>query len=264
MTIKNYRPFGFIALLGMTSLGVYSQGYASEINPSMAEEMASMSAPMGGMSSASHAKPTERGESASWTHSLPSFPTMSGEEADDSRGYYNRYGRGGYPGPWSGGPFNPMMMPPPWLMGNGPYPGGWGGTPPGYGWNSPPPPSSQNMPPQGVGNGSGGIMAILEMLGLDEDQRGVALQLMQEVQQKRMMTQAKVTEQKAKLMELYQAEPRDVAAIGKAYGEMFEAKRKLIEGSIDALNRFENQLKGPQKKMMRQFLMSSGALMMNE
>ncbi len=54
-----------------------------------------------------------------------------------------------------------------------------------------------------------------------------------------------------KLMEMYRADTRNVQAIGKVYGEIFEKRRQMIMLGIEAGNKVEKLLTKEQRKKMK-------------
>lgn len=54
-----------------------------------------------------------------------------------------------------------------------------------------------------------------------------------------------------KLMGMYRADTRDVQAIGKVYGEIFEKRRQMIMLGIEAGNKVEKLLTKEQRKKMK-------------
>lgn len=154
---------------------------------------------------------------------------------------------GGY-GPgmmWGGGPgaYGPGMM------------GGYGRGRYGYG------PGMMGAY-GGGGWGMGGMMGFagpgmmggsLYALDLSDQQRTQINQIQDEVRKKNWDVMGKLIDEQAHLRDLYAAEKRDPAAIGKQTVRMAELQRQLVEASVEAHNRIEALLSKEQKGRLRSF-----------
>lgn len=147
---------------------------------------------------------------------------------------------------WFGGPG---------MMGGGPGPGGWGpGMMGGYGAR------------QGGMGGMGAMMGMMGigghgmmgmgpyyMLDLTEAQRVKIGQLQDEMRKKNWEVVGRMLDEQSRLRDLYAADKRDPAAIGKQSMKIADLRRQLIEASVDAHNRIEALLTKEQKERLRRF-----------
>lgn len=147
---------------------------------------------------------------------------------------------------WFGGPG---------MMGGGPGPGGWGpGMMGGYGAR------------QGSMGGMGAMMGMMGigghgmmgmgpyyMLDLTEAQRAKIGQLQDEMRKKNWEVVGRMLDEQSRLRDLYAADKRDPAAIGKQSMKIADLRRQLIEASVDAHNRIEALLTKEQKERLRRF-----------
>lgn len=152
-------------------------------------------------------------------------------------GSYQGYRQGGAYG-WEGygrpdrdwGPMGPMM--------------GYGGQGMmGYGGNGM------------MGYGGPGMMGYgghaFRMLDLNEQQRSKLSQIHDEVRKKNWELMGKLLDEQAVMRELFSADKRDPAAIGKQSMKVAELRRQLLEASVDAHNRMEALLSKDQKERLR-------------
>lgn len=142
-------------------------------------------------------------------------------------------------GAWSGRGYGHGMM---WGYGGGDYAGGYG---------------------RGAWGGMGGMMGIpghgmmgmgpYYALDLNEQQRSKMAQIQDEVRKKNWDVMGKLMDEQARLRDLYAAEKRDPAAIGKQSMKVAELRRQMLESSVDAHNRMEALLSKEQKANLRGF-----------
>lgn len=138
---------------------------------------------------------------------------------------------GGYGG--GPGPYGPGMM------------GGYGG---GSGWGMG---SMMGM----MGLGGPGLLGMGPYYALDlsEQQRTKMSQIQSELRKKNWDVVGKLVDEQARLRELFAADKRDPAAIGKQSMKIAELRRQLLEASVDAHNRMEALLSKEQKEQWRRF-----------
>jgi Spy/CpxP family protein refolding chaperone len=100
----------------------------------------------------------------------------------------------------------------------------------------------------GMGQGMMGRMAMLDLSDAQMEQ-------MEKIQAEAMKKQRKLMRQmwdeQENMSDLYDAEKRDPAAIGKAYGKLSDLKRQAIEVHIDTENKAAAILTKEQKTQMR-------------
>jgi Spy/CpxP family protein refolding chaperone len=149
----------------------------------------------------------------------------------------------------------------PGMMGG--YGGGYG---PGYGYG--PGMMGGYGRSGGWGNGWGGMGSMMGMMGitghgmglwpyyaldLNEQQRSKMSQIQDEMRKKNWEVVGKLVDEQARLRDLYAADKRDAAAIGKQTMKIAELRRQLVEASVDAHNRIEALLSKEQKERLRGF-----------
>ena len=155
-------------------------------------------------------------------------------------------GRGGYgPGMMGGygpGGYGPGMM---GGYGRGGYgPGMMGGYGGGYG------PGMMG----GLGAGMGyGMMGLgpLYALDLTEQQLAKVTQIQDETRRKNWSVMGKLQDEGAHMRDLFLADKRDPAAIGKQAMKIADLRRQMLEASVDAHNRVEALLSKEQKDQLR-------------
>jgi len=183
-------------------------------------------------------------------------------------GMMGGYGPGYGPGNMMGG-YGPGMMGG-YGSGSAPAygPGMMGGYGPGYG------PGMMGSYGRGGGWGSGwggmgSMMGMMGMMGitghgamgvwpyyaldLSEQQRSKMSQIQDEMRKKNWEVVGKLVDEQARLRDLYAADKRDAAAIGKQTMKIAELRRQLVEASVDAHNRIEALLSKEQKERLRSF-----------
>lgn len=157
----------------------------------------------------------------------PAAATPYGPGYGPGPGFGPRRGMGLPMGPWPG-----MMGP-----GGGHGPGRMGGYGMGPGM----------MP----GMGPGGGLGRLWMLDLDEEQRRRLGEIQRELRTQHIDLMRRMSEEQAKLVELYAAERRDPTAIGQSYDRMFDLQRRMIESGLEAANQGEDMLSEEQRQRLK-------------
>lgn len=106
-----------------------------------------------------------------------------------------------------------------------------------------------------MGIGGQGMMGMgpYYMLDLSEQQRNKITQIQDEMRKKNWDTVGKLMDEQARLRDLYAADKRDPAVIGKQSMKLADLRRQLIEASVDAHNRIEALLGKEQKERLRRF-----------
>lgn len=95
-------------------------------------------------------------------------------------------------------------------------------------------------------------MRMLESLSLTKEQRASINKISDELKHNNWPTQGLMNDETAKLRDLYQADKRDPAAIGKEYQKIFDLKRQLIEAYITAENKIEDVLTAEQRAKLKE------------
>lgn len=105
----------------------------------------------------------------------------------------------------------------------------------------------------GYGAGMMGLsrMPLIMSLDLSDDQRSRISKLSGELQGRNLATKGSIMQEAAKLRDLYAADKRNPAAIGKVYQKMFDMQRKMIEATITAQNRIEEVLTPAQRTQLK-------------
>jgi Spy/CpxP family protein refolding chaperone len=85
-------------------------------------------------------------------------------------------------------------------------------------------------------------MHLLGALSLSKEQHAKINQLSDELKHNNWTTLGLINDETAKLRDLYEADKRDPAAIGKEYQKVFDLKRQMIETYLNAQNRIEEIL----------------------
>ena len=169
---------------------------------------------------------------------MPNQPMMMQGQAQESAtpgsmpGYGPRGSMGMMTGygmqPGAGGGYGP------WMMG--------GGMGPGYG-----------MGP-GMMAGWAGGMGPMAALDLSDTQTAQLEKIQTESMKKQRSLMRQMWEAQEKLGDLFDAENRDPAAIGKAYGKLADVQRQALEARIEAGNKAAAVLTKEQKAQMRRGL----------
>jgi Spy/CpxP family protein refolding chaperone len=106
----------------------------------------------------------------------------------------------------------------------------------------------------GMGSGMGmmgGGMGPMGMLDLSDEQREAMRGIQRDLAKKQRGLMVQMWDEQDKLVDLYAAETRDPAAIGKVYGKIFDLKRQMIEASIAAGNKMETVLTDEQREQLK-------------
>jgi Spy/CpxP family protein refolding chaperone len=161
----------------------------------------------------------------------------------------------------------PVLQAQPAAKGDNPPPAAWPGRAYGHGmmWGY----GGGDYSAGGYGRGAWGMGAMAGMMGmpghgmmgwgpydaldLNESQRSKIAQIQDEVRKKNWEVMGKLLDEQARLRDLYAADKRDPAAIGKQTMKMAELRRQLVESSVDAHNRIDALLSKEQKANLRSF-----------
>jgi Spy/CpxP family protein refolding chaperone len=95
-------------------------------------------------------------------------------------------------------------------------------------------------------------MHLLRALNLSEEQHAKIKKLADELKHKNWATQGLINDETAQLSDLYEADKRDPAAIGKEYQKVFDLKRQMIETYLDVQNRIEDVLTPEQRARIKE------------
>ncbi len=95
-------------------------------------------------------------------------------------------------------------------------------------------------------------MHLLGALTLSKDQQSKINKLSDELKHNNWATLGLINDETAKLRDLYEADKRDPAAIGKEYQKVFDLKRQMIETYLDTQNRIEEILTPEQLAKMKE------------
>lgn len=156
----------------------------------------------------------------------PQTPPRDGPSPGWGPGMMGGYGpgRGAY-GPGAGG-YGPGMM------GGGGMMGGMMG---GYSY------------------GRGGMMGLgpLQALDLSNEQLGKINQIQDETRRKNWGVMGKLIDEQSHMRDLFLADRRDPAAIGKQAMKIADLRRQMLEASVDAHNRVEALLSKEQREQLR-------------
>ncbi len=94
-------------------------------------------------------------------------------------------------------------------------------------------------------------MHILNALTLSKEQYSKISQLSDQLKHDNWAKQGLINDETAKLRDLYEADKRDPAAIGKEYQVIFDLKRQMIETYLDAQNHIEEVLTPEQRATLK-------------
>jgi len=103
----------------------------------------------------------------------------------------------------------------------------------------------------GMGPGMGGGMGPMAMLDLSEAQTAQLKKIQTESMKKQRALLLQMWDEQANLGDLLNADKRDPAAIGKAYGKLADVQRQALEARIDAENKAAAVLTKEQMMQMR-------------
>lgn len=134
-------------------------------------------------------------------------------------------------------------------MGGGYGPGMMGGFGPGAGMMM-----GQGMMGGGMGSGMMGQgygMGPMAMLDLSDAQMEQMVKIQAEAMKKQRKLMRQMWNEQENMSDLYDAEERDPAAIGKAYGKLSDLQRQAIEMRIETENKVAAVLTKEQKTQMR-------------
>jgi Spy/CpxP family protein refolding chaperone len=152
---------------------------------------------------------------------------------------------GGCPMGMMGGGMGPGMG----MMG-----GGMGGFGPGAGMMMAPGMMGGMGAGYGMGHGMGmvrGGMGPMAMLDLNDAQTAQLAKIHTDSKKRQRTLMRQMWEEQDKLSDLYDAEKRDPATIGKAYGKLADLQRQALEARIDMKNKMAAVLTPEQKAQMR-------------
>ena len=94
-------------------------------------------------------------------------------------------------------------------------------------------------------------MHLLGTLSLNKEQLSKINKLSDELKHSNWATLGLINDETAKLRDLYEADKRDPATIGKEYQKIFDLKRQMIEAYLDTQNRIEEILTSEQFAKLR-------------
>ena len=94
-------------------------------------------------------------------------------------------------------------------------------------------------------------MHMVMSLDLSDEQRSRINKLSDELIHDNWATKGLIMDGSAKLRDLYAADKRDPAAIGKEYQKIFDLQRQMIEATITAQNRIEELLTPDQRAQLK-------------
>jgi Spy/CpxP family protein refolding chaperone len=107
-----------------------------------------------------------------------------------------------------------------------------------------------------MGNQHAGMMRepdmhLLASLGLSDDQRSKINKLSDELRHSNWTAKGLINDESAKLRDLYEADQRDPAMIGKEYQVIFDLERQMIETYLTTQNRIEEILTVEQRAKLK-------------
>ena len=94
-------------------------------------------------------------------------------------------------------------------------------------------------------------MHMIMSLDLNDEQRSKINKLSDELKHNNWATKGLIMDESAKLRDLYAADKRDPAAIGKEYQKIFDLQRQMIEAMITTQNRVEELLTPEQRTQLK-------------
>jgi len=105
----------------------------------------------------------------------------------------------------------------------------------------------------GYGYGRGGMMGLgaLQALDLSNEQLGKINQIQDETRRKNWGVMGKLIDEQSHMRDLFLADRRDPAAIGKQAMKIADLRRQMLEASVDAHNRVEALLSKEQREQLR-------------
>jgi Spy/CpxP family protein refolding chaperone len=107
-----------------------------------------------------------------------------------------------------------------------------------------------------MGEQGGGMMMepdmhLLGALALSKEQLSKINKLSDDLKHNNWATEGLINDETAKLRDLYEADKRDPAAIGKEYQKVFDLKRQMIETYLETQNRIEEILTPEQQAKLK-------------
>jgi Spy/CpxP family protein refolding chaperone len=105
----------------------------------------------------------------------------------------------------------------------------------------------------GYGYGRGGMMGLgaLQAMDLSNEQLGKINQIQDETRRKNWGVMGKLIDEQSHMRDLFLADRRDPAAIGKQAMKIADLRRQMLEASVDAHNRVEALLSKEQREQLR-------------
>ena len=94
-------------------------------------------------------------------------------------------------------------------------------------------------------------MNMVMSLDLNDGQRSKINKISDELKHDNWATKGLIMDESAKLRDLYEADKRDPAAIGKEYQKIFDLQRQMIEATVTAQNRIEELLTPDQRTQLK-------------
>lgn len=163
------------------------------------------------------------------------------------RGAHNGCPMGGMGmmGPGGGMGMGPGMMGP-GMMGPGMGVGAMGGAGMGMGMGG-----GMGMGPGMMGPGMGA--GPFAMLNLSPEQRTKVNAIQDSLRKQQWTLQGKINDEEARLRDLYLVDQPDPKKIGQVYDGIFDLRRQMIEGQVQAQNQMRNVLTPEQRNQIRQF-----------
>nr|VFK68939.1 MAG: LTXXQ motif family protein [Candidatus Kentron sp. UNK]VFK73752.1 MAG: LTXXQ motif family protein [Candidatus Kentron sp. UNK] len=104
---------------------------------------------------------------------------------------------------------------------------------------------------KGSGMGMGGLWQLSQIPDLSKEQRKKINDISDEIRRSHWALMGEKMEHSTQLRRLYEAEPLDAKAIGETYAKIFNIKRKLIQGNIEANQKAKEVLTDEQRKQLQ-------------
>jgi Spy/CpxP family protein refolding chaperone len=101
---------------------------------------------------------------------------------------------------------------------------------------------------------------MVRALSLSDEQRAKINKLSDKLQHDNWAAMGAIMDESAKLRDLYEADRRDPAAIGKEYQKIFDMKRQMIEAMITTQNQIEDLLTDEQRAQLKDMRKKMGAM----
>lgn len=183
---------------------------------------------------------------------IPQLASAQAGTTDDDDAGWGMMGRGGYGPGMMGGGYGPGMRGGgygPGMMGGGYGMGMMGGYGPGmmgggYGMGM----------MGGYGHGMMGGYGMGPMYGLDlsKEQRDKINAIHDDLRKQNWQRMGKMMDAMARMRELYQSDTPDPKAVGKAFAEISDIKRQMLEARVAAHNELNKVLTDDQRQQLRQ------------